>query len=236
MRKDSFKTIIYLFVFILSFTNIMKNLYNADNSLILDSNTILKKLALNQDSTDYYGITSSMSNFMLKLMIPIVIFIFGIVSIYNSSNKTPAIVKVLLVISILQYIYNTYKFNMQDNGNVCYINHTSLITNYTDKKIFYLSHLYKLIYLVGLIIVCINYQSISSVLLYFIVGILIQLIGSLLYEYSYEYLYEDKKESNDLEFEDIIDSLKCAINNQFGINIYILIITIYIYLYTVNYV
>ena len=65
---------------------------------------------------------------------------------------------------------------------------------------------------------------------------MIQLIGSLLYEYSYEYLYEDKKESNDLEFEDIIDSLKCAINNQFGINIYILIITIYIYLYTINYV
>ena len=125
MRKDFFKTFIYLLVFILSFTNIMRNLYNTDNSLILDSNTILKKLSLNRDSTDFYGITSSVSNFIFKLMIPILIFLYGIYSIYGSSGKTPLIIKLLLIVSIIQYIYNTYKFNMQNNGNVCFITQTS---------------------------------------------------------------------------------------------------------------
>ena len=61
MNTNLFKKIIYFFVFLLSFTNIMRNLYNTDNSLILESNSILNKLALNRDSTDYYGITSSIT-------------------------------------------------------------------------------------------------------------------------------------------------------------------------------
>ena len=230
MRKDFFKTFIYLLVFILSFTNIMRNLYNADNSLILDSNTILKKLSLNRDSTNFYGITSSVSNFIFKLMIPILIFLYGLYSIYDSSGKTPLIIKLLLIVSIIQYIYNTYKFNMQNNGNVCFITQTSLKTDYNDNKLFYLSHIYKFIYLIGLILVCYKYNSISSVILYFIIGLCIQLLGFLIYEYS----FENKFSITEHEFNDIIRSLKCTINNQFGLNLYILIITIYIYLYNVN--
>ena len=206
------------------------NKLDTDNSLILESNTILKKLSLNRDSTDLYGITSSVSNFIFKLMIPICIFIYGLFSIYSSSGKTPAIVKLLLFISIIQYIYNTYKFNMQNNGNVCYINHTSFITNYSDKKIFYLSHIYKLLYLIGLIFIIYEHKSISSIIFYFIIGIIIQLLSFLIYEYS----FEENFNINNYEFKDIKNSLKCTINNQLGLNIYVLIITITIYLYNVN--
>jgi len=230
MRTNLFKKIIYLFIFILSFTSIMKNLYNTDNSLILESNTILQKLSLNKDSTDFYGITSSPTNFIFKLMIPISIFIYGLFSIYSSPGTTPLIIKLLLIILIIQYIYNTYKFNMQNNGNVCYTSHTSFLTYYSDKKIFYLTHIYKFLYLLGLIFIIVNYKSISSVLLYFLIGFFIQSLGFFIYEYT----LDDKFTINNYEFKDITNNLKCAINNQLGLNIYILIITITIYLYNVN--
>ena len=68
MKERTFKKIIYTIIFIITYVNLFSNLYNVDGSLILDSSYFWSKIALNRDSTNYYGLTSSFGSILFKIL------------------------------------------------------------------------------------------------------------------------------------------------------------------------
>ena len=225
MKERTFKKIIYTIIFIITYVNLFSNLYNVDGSLILDSSYFWSKIALNRDSTNYYGLTSSFGSILFKILIPLLILFGGGYSIYYSSGDIPLLLRILLLISITIYLYSTYKFNMQDNGNVCYITQLSILTD-KDKNIdFYFTHIYKFLYLIGLIGIFYKYNNLLSLFIYFIAGLCIQSLYFILSE-----IYSKGFDLN-YNFEEIKHLLYCSINNQFGLYLYLIIISIYLYLY-----
>lgn len=187
---------------------LISNVYNVDNSLFIDDTTI-------------WGIIQSegsQTKQLFKFLIPLTIFVFGVYRVVMN-DKPGLYTQLIILLTIIIYIYSTLKFNYQDNGNVCYISQTSIIKKENKLQ----NIIYKFIYLLGFLYLLFSYNNYSYLFIYFILGIILQLITFSIQEL-YNIPYDQITEDN------FITNIKCSIENQFGIYFYMIFTALFIYL------
>lgn len=176
--------ILLLISFVLTYTYIILNLYNVDKSIVLDSDSLWKMISINEESVNFYGLFDSFSSVLFKIILPVLLFLGGSILVFRGDYSFE-ITAIMLIISIIFYVYSTYLFNIQDKTNVCTLTQLTLQRD-RDKNTFNSQFGYKIIYSVGLLgLIYSSFIKRSStvsvgILLYFIIGILFQVFGSYL--------------------------------------------------------